>query len=70
MTAKLGIESDYLDPGQVAERLHLKSRQTVLQMIHLGQLPAYDFGTGKVHVYRVSRRDLDEFIESRRTPGP
>ena len=56
-----------LSVGEVAAELEV-SEKTVRRFISRGELPAY-----KIHARRlfVLRRDLDMFIESRRTaPAP
>jgi excisionase family DNA binding protein len=47
---------------EVAEELRVHP-ETVRQWIREGELDAFDTGRG----YRISRKDLDDFIQSRKT---
>lgn len=47
---------------EVAEELRVH-RETVRQWIREGELDAFDTGRG----YRISRKDLDDFIQRRKT---
>jgi len=47
---------------EVAEELRVH-RETVRQWIRGGELDAFDTGRG----YRISRKDLDDFIQGRKT---
>ena len=47
---------------EVAEELRVH-RETVRQWIREGELDAFDTGRG----YRISRKDLDDFIQKRKT---
>jgi excisionase family DNA binding protein len=47
--------------GEVAEKLKITPK-TVREYIQRGELEAIDMGQG----YRIYRRDLDAFLESRR----
>jgi excisionase family DNA binding protein len=47
---------------EVAEELRVHP-ETVRQWIREGELDAFDTGRG----YRISRQDLDDFIEKRKT---
>jgi len=47
---------------EVAEELRVHP-ETVRQWIRTGELDAFDTGRG----YRISRRDLDEFVQRRKT---
>ena len=53
---------DILTTKQVAEELHVHERR-VRRWIQNGELAAIDLGRD----YRIYRRDLDDFIEKRRT---
>jgi excisionase family DNA binding protein len=52
----------FLTPAEVAELLRLRV-QTVYEYIRLGRLPAVRLRKG----YRISREDLEAFLESCRT---
>ncbi len=47
---------------QVAEQLNLTA-QLVYQLIQAGKIPVHRFGNGRGTI-RISREDLDQFIES------
>ena len=47
---------------EVAEELRVHP-ETVRQWIRTGELDAFDTGRG----YRISRRDLDDFVQRRKT---
>lgn len=51
-----------LSVDQVAKRLGVH-RKTVLNWIRSGELVAFDIGKG----YKISKRDLDDFMQRRRT---
>ncbi len=55
-------EDEILTTKQVAEELHVHERR-VRRWIQSGELAAIDLGRD----YRIYRRDLDAFIEKRRT---
>ena len=61
---KLGcsVSEQWLTVEMVAKELGL-SEDTIRNYIKSKQLPAVKFG----NTYRISRRDLDKFIEERRT---
>jgi len=53
---------------QVAEILQASPRH-VQRLIRLGRLQATDIGAGKTKNYRISRADLEAFIDERRQPS-
>ncbi|MBO0778297.1 MAG: helix-turn-helix domain-containing protein [Ktedonobacteraceae bacterium] len=60
------FEEQELTVEQVAREMQVhKSR--VYSWIQTGELPAIDIGRRGKHNYRVSRADLEEFKQSRRT---
>jgi excisionase family DNA binding protein len=56
------VSEQWLTVEMVAKELGL-SEDTIRNYIKSKQLPAVKFG----NTYRISRRDLDKFIEERRT---
>ena len=62
----MSSKDDWLTTEQVAELLQL-SVETVRRWIREGDLPVLDL-PGRRGGYRVSRTDLDKYIESRYGP--
>jgi len=58
----VALSEQWLTVEMVAKELGL-SEDTIRNYIKSKQLPAVKFG----NTYRISRRDLDKFIEERRT---
>jgi excisionase family DNA binding protein len=56
------MATEFLSVQEVAKELGLKE-DTIRNYIRTKQLPAVKFG----NTYRISRKDLDKFIEERRT---
>lgn len=64
-TKKPSITQDdpfYLKPKTVAEELNI-SVDTVYALINTGRLEYYNFGLGEKKSYRISRSQLDKFID-------
>jgi excisionase family DNA binding protein len=59
------VEETYYTLREVAERLKV-SRRTVYRWVQAKELPAYRLG-GE---FRITERDLEEFLEARRTLAP
>ena len=57
------VEETYYTLPEVAEKLKV-SRRTVYRWVQAGELPAYRLG-GE---FRITERDLEQFLEARRTP--
>lgn len=56
------MSKEYYSPKEVAEVLSV-NRKHILRLIKGNQLPAFDVGTGQRNVYRISKRDLEEFTK-------
>jgi excisionase family DNA binding protein len=51
-------------------RITQLDRKTVIQHIYSGELPAVNVGgAGRGARYRIDRRDLDRWLESRKVPA-
>jgi excisionase family DNA binding protein len=59
------VEETYYTLREVAEKLKV-SRRTVYRWVQAKELPAYRLG-GE---FRITERDLERFLEARRTLGP
>jgi excisionase family DNA binding protein len=59
------VEETYYTLREVAEKLRV-SRRTVYRWVQAKELPAYRLG-GE---FRITERDLERFLEARRTLGP
>jgi hypothetical protein len=56
----------FLSVGQVLERLGLKDKCVVLDLIHAGHLRAVNVSTGpKRPTWRISPEDFNRFLEAR-----
>ena len=55
---------EFCSPKEVAEMLSV-CQETVLRLISNGKIKTSDVGTGKRHVYRVAKHDLNSFLEER-----
>jgi excisionase family DNA binding protein len=59
------VEETYYTLREVAEKLRV-SRRTVYRWVQAKELPAYKLG-GE---FRITERDLEKFLEARRTLAP
>jgi putative molybdopterin biosynthesis protein len=55
---------EFYTVSQLANLLQL-TEMTIYRMVNRGELPCYEIG----RVKRFSQRDIDQFLESRRSPG-
>lgn len=60
---------EFYSPKKAAEILSV-NREHILRLINSGKLPASNVGTGHRNVYRISKQDLDNFInQNNKTHG-
>lgn len=59
------MASKYLTPRQIAEELSISVDQAK-KLITSGELPVIDVGVGSRAFWRVSRTDLDDWLEQQR----
>lgn len=60
-----------LTVAQVGDVLQF-SRRKVMELIDIGDLPAINVGSDRLHGarWRVEQRDLDRYLDARRKPPP
>jgi excisionase family DNA binding protein len=60
------VHDEYWTIGEVAEKLKVSTR-TVYRWVDSGDLPIIKLTPGEKGNVRVSERDLEEFVEARRS---
>ncbi len=59
------MSDDLMTVDEVAKELRVNSRK-VYQLVQSGELVAANIGTGERKIFRITRSDLEAFLQSRR----